>query len=147
MTRNVTTQTTDAAGPELPAAMLIDARIKQLDDWRGRMLARLRALVREADPEVVEQIKWRKPSNPAGVPVWFHGGIICTGETYRDKVKLTFPKGAALQDPCGLFNSGLQGNARRAIDLFEGAEIDEHAFMTLVRAAVALNTQGAGRAG
>ena len=109
-------------------------------DWRSETLGRVRALIEEADPEVVEEVKWRKPSSPAGVPVWEHGGIICTGESYKDKVKLTFAKGAALADPSGLFNASLDGNARRAIDIFEGDEIDEQAFKALIRAAVALNT-------
>jgi hypothetical protein len=112
---------------------LIDARIKELDDWRGTMLGRLRALVKEADPQVVEEWKWR------GVPVWSHDGIICTGETYKNVVKMTFAKGAALKDPAGLFNSSLEGNTRRAIDFREGEEIDEEALKTLVRAAVTLN--------
>ena len=118
---------------------LIDAKIKELGDWRGEMLARLRSIIRGADPEVIEQMKWQKPSNPAGVPAWEHDGIICTGETYKDKVKLTFAKGASLDDPSGLFNSSLDGNVRRAIDLHEGDKIDEKALMALVRAAVALN--------
>ena len=130
---------------------LIDARINDLSDWRGEMLARVRQLIKEADPEVVEEVKWRKPSNPSGVPVWSHDGIICTGETYKDKVKLTFAKGASLEDPASLFNASLDGNARRAIDLHEGDRIDEDAFKALIRAAVALNTSGraarAGRAG
>ena len=112
---------------------LIDARIKELDDWRGKMLAHVRALIKQADPEVVEEWKWR------GVPVWSHDGIICTGETYKSVVKLTFAKGASLKDPSGLFNSSLEGNTRRAIDLHEGDEMDEDAFKTLVRAAAALN--------
>jgi hypothetical protein len=112
---------------------LIDARIKELGDWRGEMLSRLRALVKEADPEVVEEWKWR------GVPVWEHDGLICTGETYKNVVKMTFAKGAALEDPSGLFNSSLDGNTRRAIDFHEGEEIDEEALKTLVRAAVTLN--------
>ena len=112
---------------------LIDARIKELDDWRGKMLAHVRALIKQADPEVVEEWKWR------GVPVWSHNGIICTGETYKSVVKLTFAKGASLKDPAGLFNSSLEGNTRRAIDLHEGDEMDEDAFKTLVRAAAALN--------
>jgi hypothetical protein len=116
----------------------IDARIKELGDWRGEMLSRLRTLVKEADPEVVEEWKWRKPSNP-GVPVWSHDGMICTGETYKNVVKMTFAKGAALKDPSGLFNSSLEGNTRRAIDFHEGEEIDEEALKTLVRAAVTLN--------
>ena len=121
------------------ASKLIDARSKDLGDWRGRTLSRVRALIKQADPEVVEEVKWRKPSNPMGVPVWSHDGIICTGETYEDKVKLTFAKGAALEDPAGLFNASLEGNMRRAIDLHEGDEIDERAFKALVRAAAALN--------
>jgi hypothetical protein len=111
---------------------LIDARIKELGDWRGKMLSRLRALVREADPEVVEEWKWR-------VPVWSHDGLICTGETYKSVVKMTFAKGAALKDPSRLFNSSLEGNTRRAIDFHEGDKIDEEALKTLLRAAVALN--------
>ncbi|HKO69293.1 MAG TPA: DUF1801 domain-containing protein [Bradyrhizobium sp.] len=113
---------------------LIDARIKELDDWRGKMLARVRALIKQADPEVVEEWKWR------GVPVWSHDGLICTGETYKSVVKLTFAKGASLKDPSGLFNSSLEGNVRRAIDLHEGDEIDANAFKTLIRGAVALNS-------
>lgn len=124
---------TAATKTENPAA-LIDARIKELSDWRGPMLAHVRALIRQADPEVVEEVKWR------GVPVWEHAGIICTGETYKSAVKLTFLKGAALADPAKLFNSSLEGNARRAIDLHEGDVIDEEAFKALIRAAVALNT-------
>lgn len=114
----------------------IDARIAALGDWRGEMLARLRALIREADPEVTETVKWRKPTNPAGVPVWEHGGILCTGEVYKDKVKLTFPKGAALDDPAGLFNASLEGNARRAIDFRERDVVDGEAVKALVRAAL-----------
>src|SRR5437773_3800500 len=112
---------------------LIDARIEELDDWRGKTLSRVRALIKQADPEVVEEWKWR------GVPVWSHDGLICTGETYRNVVKMTFAKGAALQDPSGLFNSSLEGNTRRAIDFHEGEKIDEEALKTLVRAAVTLN--------
>jgi hypothetical protein len=112
---------------------LIDARIKELDDWRGEMLGRLRTLIKEADPEVVEEWKWR------GVPVWYHDGMICTGETYKQVVKMTFAKGAALKDPSKLFNSSLQGNTRRAIDFREGERIDEKALKTLIRAAVTLN--------
>jgi hypothetical protein len=123
----------------------IDARIAALGDWRGETLARVRALIREADPEVAEAVKWRKPTNPMGVPVWEHAGILCTGETYRDKVKLTFAHGAALADPAGLFNSSLEGNTRRAIDIHEGEEIDGEALKALVREAVAQNV--AGRAG
>jgi hypothetical protein len=119
---------------------LIAARIQELGGWRGETLARVRALIKEADPDVVEDVKWRKPSTPAGVPVWEHDGIICTGETYKDKVKLTFAKGAALADPSGLFNSSLEGNTRRAIDIREGDKIDEKAFKALIRAAVVLNT-------
>src|SRR6187551_3479860 len=113
---------------------LIDGRIKELGDWRGKMLARIRALIKEADPEVVEEWKWR------GVPVWEHAGIICTGETYKAVVKMTFAKGASLDDPSGLFNSSLEGNTRRAIDIHEGDKIDEEALKALIRAAVALNT-------
>ena len=119
-------------GSESPSA-LIDARIRELDDWRGKTLARVRALIKQAEPEVVEEWKWR------GVPVWEHAGIICTGETYKSAVKLTFAKGASLDDPKGLFNSSLEGNTRRAIDLHEGDEIDEAAFKKLIRAAAALN--------
>jgi hypothetical protein len=119
---------------------LIDARIAALGDWRGETLARVRRLIKEADPEVVEEVKWRKPSNAmSGVPVWEHDGIICTGETYKDKVKLTFAKGAALEDPSSLFNASLEGNVRRAIDFREGGTIDEKALKALVRAAVASN--------
>ena len=119
----------------------IDARIAALGDWRGETLARVRKIIKEADPEVVEEGKWRKPSNGMlGVPVWEHDGIICTGETYKAVVKLTFAKGAALEDPAGLFNSSLDGNVRRAIDIREGDRIDEKAFKGLIRAAVALNT-------
>jgi hypothetical protein len=113
-------------------------------DWRGAALAQMRALIRRADPEIVETVKWKKPSNPAGVPVWEHTGIVCTGETYKDKVKLTFAKGASLEDPSGLFNSSLDGNTRRAIDIREGDEIGEAAFKALVKAAVALNLSNAG---
>ena len=109
----------------------------------ARSLARIRKLIQQADPEVVEEVKWRKPSNPAGVPVWSHDGIICTGETYKNAVKMTFAKGAALADPSGLFNSSLEGNTRRAIDFHEGDKIDEKALKALIRAAVALNTSGA----
>jgi hypothetical protein len=119
-------------------SQLIDARIEELDDWRGTTLSRLRALIRQADPDVVEEWKWRKATNP-GVPVWSHRGPICTGETYRSVVKLTFFKGASLNDPAGLFNSSLEGNTRRAIDVHEDEEIDEKAFVTLIRAAVSLN--------
>ena len=120
-----------------------DARIQSLNDWRGDMLARIRMLIKQADPDVVEEVKWRKPSNPMGVPVWSHGGIICTGETYKNYVKLTFANGASLPDPSGLFNSSLEGNTRRAIDIHEDDEIDEKALQALIRAAVAFNTSGA----
>ena len=119
-------------------AQEIDARIEELGDWRGATLSRLRALIKRADPDVVEEWKWKKASNP-GVPVWSHQGIICTGETYKSVVKLTFMKGAALDDPSGLFNSSLDGNTRRAIDVHEGEEIDEQAFTALIQAAVRLN--------
>ena len=116
---------------------LIDARIRELDDWRGKTLAHVRALIKQADPEVVEEWKWR------GVPVWYHDGMICTGETYKSIVKLTFAKGASLEDPAGLFNASLDGNVRRAIDLHEGDEMDEDAFKTLIRAAATLNRSSA----
>lgn len=125
------------------ASKLIDARIEELGDWRGDVLSRIRRLIKQVDPEVVEEVKWRKPSNPFGVPVWSHAGIICTGETYKDKVKLTFANGASLEDPAGLFNASLEGKVRRAIDLCEGDEIDEGAFKSLVRAAAALNASSA----
>ena len=118
---------------------LIDARIAALGDWRGETLARLRGLINEADPEVVETVKWRKASNPNGVPVWEHAGILCTGEVYKGYVKLTFMHGAALPDPSGLFNAGLDGGTRRAIDIKEGEAVDAEAFRALVRAAVARN--------
>lgn len=121
------------------ASELIDRKIAELGGWRGDALAAFRKLIREADPAVVETVKWQKPTNPAGVPVWEHAGIICTGESYRDYVKLTFAKGASLPDPAGLFNASLEGNARRAIDIREGAAVDEAAFKALVREAVALN--------
>lgn len=121
-------------------ARLIDAKIKKLGDWRGETLARVRTLIKQADPEVAEEVKWRKPSNSMlGVPVWEHDGIICTGETYKNAVKLTFARGATLEDPSGLFNSSLEGNLRRAIDIHEGDKIDEKALKALIRAAVALN--------
>jgi hypothetical protein len=122
---------------------LIDDKLRSMGDWRGATLARLRRLIQEADPAVVETVKWRKPSNPSGVPVWEHDGILCTGETYKDKVKLTFARGAALEDPSGLFNASLDAGTRRAIDFREGHGVDEDAFRALVREAVALN---AGRA-
>jgi hypothetical protein len=127
------------AGSDSPAR-LIDARIKKLGDWRGETLARVRAIIKQADPDVIEEVKWRKPSNAMlGVPVWEHDGIICTGETYKAAVKLTFAKGASLSDPSGLFNSSLEGNTRRAIDIHEGDKINEKALKALFREAVALN--------
>jgi len=125
--------------PAESASELIDERIRELRDWRGRTLAKVRGIVHEADPEIVEEWKWR------GTPVWSHGGIVCTGETYKDVVKMTFAKGAALKDPSGLFNSSLDGNVRRAIDFHEGERINESALTELIRAAVALNVQGKGR--
>ena len=123
---------------------LIDARIEDPGDWRGEMLSRLRALIKKVDPEMIEERKWRKPSNAmAGVPVWSHNGIVSTGETYKNVVKMTFAKGAALKDPSGLFNSSLEGNARRAIDFHEGDKLDEEALKALIRAAVALNKSSA----
>jgi hypothetical protein len=121
------------------ASQLIDSKIQELGDWRGEMLARIRVLIHQADPDVVEEVKWRKPSNPSGVPTWSHSGILCTGETYKDKVKLTFAKGASLDDPSGLFNASLDAGTRRAIDLREGDTIDAEAFKALIRSAVALN--------
>lgn len=129
-------QTNDKAGETVSASEQIDARIAELTDWRGAALAKVRAIIRQADPEIEETWKWR------GVPVWEHAGIICTGETYKGAVKLTFAKGASLPDPTGLFNSSLDGNTRRAIDIHEGAAIDEAALTALIRAAVALNTAG-----
>ena len=117
----------------------IDEKLRSLGDWRGATLATVRRLIREADPDVREEVKWRKPSNPLGVPTWEHAGIICTGETYKDKVKLTFAKGASVPDPSKLFNSSLDGGTRRAIDIRQGEQLDEKAFKTLVRAAVAVN--------
>ena len=117
----------------------IDAKIDSLPDWRGRTLAKVRALIKQADPQVVEEVKWRKASNPLGVPTWSHDGIICTGETYRDKIKLTFAKGASIDDPAGLFNSSLDGGTRRAIDIREGEAIDEPALTALIRRAVDFN--------
>ena len=134
MKKSATTkgETTEGESP----SRLIDAKIKELNDWRGKTLARVRALVKQADPEIVEEWKW-------SVPVWSHDGIICTGETYKSAVKLTFAKGASLKDPSGLFNSSLEGNVRRAIDIHEGDEIDEPAFKTLIRAAATLNRSSA----
>ncbi len=120
------------------ASALIDEKIKELGDWRGRTLAKVRAIIHAADPEIVEEWKWVKPTHP-GTPVWSHGGLVCTGETYQNVVKMTFPKGAALQDPSRLFNASLKGNARRAIDIHEGDKLDEPALKDLIRAAVALN--------
>ena len=127
----------EGSGEDAPARM-IDARIEELGDWRGETLARIRKLIKQADPEVVEEWKWR------GVPVWSHAGMICTGETYKNAVKMTFAKGASLEDPSGLFNSSLEGNTRRAIDFHEDDKIDEKALQALIRAAVALNTSKAG---
>ena len=135
--KNVTKKTQSQSG-ESPSE-LIDARIEELGDWRGEMLARIRALIKEADPDVVEEWKWR------GTPVWSHSGLICTGETYKKVVKMTFAKGAALTDPSGLFNSSLEGNVRRAIDVHEGHKLDEDALKALIRAAVALNTSSVRR--
>jgi hypothetical protein len=139
MTKTMTAMATMKNGPkeadgEDTPSQLIDAKIKELSDWRGETLARIRSLIKQADPEVVEEWKWR------GVPVWSHAGIICTGETYKSVVKMTFAKGASLADPSGLFNSSLEGNTRRAIDFREGDEIDEEALKALIRAAVTLNT-------
>jgi len=122
-----------------PPSRLIDARIKSLKDWRGEALARMRKLIKDAAPDIVEEVKWRKPSNPNGVPVWEHDGLVCTGETYKAAVKLTFANGAALLDPDGVFNASLDGNQRRAIDIHEDDKIDEKAFKALVKAAVAFN--------
>ena len=124
-----------------PASELIDQRIAELEDWRGETLSRMRKLIQEAAPDVVEELKWMKPTNP-GTPTWSHDGIICTGESYKSVVKLTFAKGASLEDPAKLFNASLDGNTRRAIDIHEGEEVDADAFKALVRAAVALNTSG-----
>jgi hypothetical protein len=141
---NASKQATQRPAPQNASAesasATIDALIEELRDWRGKTLSRVRALIKQADPGVVEELKWKKPSNPLGVPVWSHGGIICTGETYKNHVKVTFAKGAALDDPGRLFNSSLEGNTRRAIDIGEGDTLDEQAFKVLVRAAVLLNT-------
>ena len=131
----------EGTGGDSPS-QLIEARIKELGDWRGETLSKVRGIIKEADPDVVEEWKWVKPTNP-GTPVWSHAGIICTGETYKNAVKMTFAKGASLQDPSGLFNASLEGNTRRAIDLHEGDTIDERALKALIRAAVALNTSSA----
>ena len=127
--------------PEESASALIDEKIKELGGWRGKTLAKVREIVHAADPEIVEEWKWAKPTNP-GTPVWSHGGIVCTGETYKNVFKMTFAKGAALADPSGLFNSSFEGNVRRAIDIHEGDKVDEAALKDLVRAAVALNLKG-----
>jgi hypothetical protein len=127
--------------PVESAPAVIDARIRELKDWRGKMLAKVREIIRAADPEIVEEWKWAKATSP-GVPVWSHGGIVCTGETYKDHVKMTFAKGAALKDPAGLFNSSLEGNVRRAIDFHEGDKINEAALKDLIRAALELNVKG-----
>jgi hypothetical protein len=131
----------DMKGPVDSASAAIEQKIMELGDWRGKMLARVRQIVHQADPEMVEEWKWAKATSP-GVPVWSHGGIVCTGETYKNVVKMTFAKGAALKDPAGLFNSSLEGNVRRVIDIHEGDKIDEVALKELVRAAVALNRKG-----
>jgi hypothetical protein len=127
--------------PMESASARIDEKIKELGDWRGKMLAKVRAIIHAADPEMVEEWKWVKPTHP-GTPVWSHGGMVCTGETYKNVVKLTFPKGAALKDPSGLFNASLEGNARRAIDIHEGEKVDAAALKELIRAAVGLNLKG-----
>ena len=135
---------TNTTAPENASpSELIDQTIKALGDWRGETLAKLRTLINQADPDVVEEVKWRKPSNSMlGVPVWEHDGMICTGETYKAAVKLTFAKGASVEDPSGLFNASLEGNLRRAVDFHQGDVIDEEAFKALIRAAVAVNTAG-----
>jgi len=133
-------KTSESTRGESPSR-LIDARIRELGDWRGKTLARVREIIREADPEIVEAWKWVKPTNP-GTPVWSHGGLVCTGETYKNIVKMTFARGAALKDPSALFNASLEGNVRRAIDIHDGDTIDEAALKDLVRAAVALNLKG-----
>jgi len=132
MTRSVPTESASAS---------IDQKIKELGDWRGKMLAKVREIIHKADPEIVEEWKWQKATSP-GTPVWSHGGIVCTGETYKNVVKMTFAKGAALKDPARLFNSSLDGNVRRAIDIHEGEKVDEAALKDLIRAAVALNLEG-----
>ena len=132
------------SSPEKAASASIDKKIRELGDWRGRMLAQVREIILAADPEIVEERKWAKATSP-GVPVWSRGGIICTGETYKNAVKMTFAKGASLDDPSGLFNSSLEGNVRRAIDIHEGEKIDEAALKELIRAAVALNLKSKGK--
>ncbi|MDG6994910.1 MAG: DUF1801 domain-containing protein [Nitrososphaerota archaeon] len=129
------------SGREKPASKLIDERIRELGDWRGKTLAKVRQLIKEADPEIIEEVKWRKPSNPGGIPVWYHNGGVCTGETYKDHVKFTFFNGASLEDPSHLFNQ--PGTVRRAIDFHEGDSINEVALKDLIRAAVALNMSSA----
>jgi hypothetical protein len=141
-TTTMKVKTASGANEETSFSQEFDARIQMLNDWRGQMLARLRALIKQADPDVVEEVKWRKPSNPLGVPLWSHDGMICTGETYKNAVKLTFARGAALPDPSGLFNASLEGNTRRAIDFHEGDAINEKALVALICAAVELNTAG-----
>lgn len=131
----------ESASAFISASASIDARIKELGDWRGEMLAKVRAIIHEADPEIVEELKWVRATSP-GTPVFSHGGIVCTGETYKNVVKMTFAKGARLKDPSGLFNSSLEGNVRRAIDIHEGDQVDEAALKDLIRAAVALNLKG-----
>ena len=131
----------ESASASISASAFIDLRIKELGDWRGKMLAKVRGIIHEADPEIVEERKWVKPTSP-GTPVFSHGGIVCTGETHKGVVKLTFAKGAALKDPSGLFNSSLEGNVRRAIDIHEGDKVDEAGLRDLIRAAVALNLKG-----
>jgi hypothetical protein len=138
MKRSVPLESEDAS---VSASVSIDEKIKQLGDWRGKTLAKVRGIIHAADPEIVEELKWAKATSP-GVPVWSHGGIVCTGETYKNAVKMTFAKGAALKDPSGLFNSSLDGNVRRAIDIHEGDKVDEAALQDLIRAAVALNLKG-----
>ncbi len=134
---------TDTMNHGKPPSRMINERIKELGDWRAETLAELRRVIHEADPDIMEECKWIKPSNPMGVPVWSHEGLICTGETYKNKVKMTFAKGAALEDPSGLFNSSLNGNTRRAIDFREDEKIDEEALKALIRAAVTLNASRA----
>ncbi|MCB1489912.1 MAG: DUF1801 domain-containing protein [Bauldia sp.] len=142
----MTTDRNEIPGADESPSALIDARIAACDDWRGEVLARVRALIHEADPDIVEAVKWRKPSNGMlGVPVWEHDGIVCTGETYKDKVKFTFARGAAVDDPSGLFNASLEGNVRRAIDIREGESVDARALKTLFRAAVAVNASATRR--
>jgi len=133
------------SGPVDSGSAILDARIRELGDWRGKMLAKVRDIIHEADPEIVEEWKWVKPTSP-GTPVFSHSGIVCTGETYKNVVKMTFAKGAALKDPSRLFNSSLEGNVRRAIDIHEGDKINEAALKDLIRAAVALNLKGKGKA-